>query len=138
MNEFFKFIFDSNILNNVLKPEWIKLYDPTYIEEELIGGLIKSKDALNDLLTWVTNKALATNITNRSSDENLIPTKKLTTPQPFNLSVPKPKKQPEPVVFDTTVKVNPVPLDLYHKNTLDNLEVKRKQRLEKIKDVLKY
>ena len=41
MNEFFTFILDETILKEIIRPEWIKLYDYKYIDKTVIEGLLK-------------------------------------------------------------------------------------------------
>ena len=64
MNEFLTFIFDEEILKNLLRPEWIKYYDFNYVDKKIIGGLMKTKFLIQDLLDFILNKAKVGNITN--------------------------------------------------------------------------
>jgi hypothetical protein len=140
MNEFFKFLFNNQTLYEVLRPEWIKLYDMTYVDTKIISGLLKNGELLNDLLTNIMNKALAGNIASRDSlkksdSQSLLKTvKKATVPEPFNLTQPKPKIFQAPQAIPNKFVTKPVPYEEYQKESLTKLEQKRKDRLEIIKD----
>ena len=124
MNEFLTFIFDEEILKNLLRPEWIKYYDFNYVDKKIIGGLMKTKILIQDLLDFILNKAKVGNITNEqkiqkkedslSNDDLSEKTiedktqqqpqkilqnnkKKLTVPEPFNLSENKPRMFQQPI-----------------------------------------
>ena len=156
MNEFLTFIFDEDILKNLLRPEWIKYYDFNYVDKKIIGGLLKTKHFIQDLLDFILNKAKVGNITNenitkKESNEDLsseksveektepqkiIPknkTKKLTVPEPFNLSENKPRMFQQPIQIPKTFIQKPLPLADYSKTSLNDIEEKRKDRLNAIK-----
>ena len=156
MNEFLTFIFDEDILKNLLRPEWIKYYDFNYVDKKIIGGLMKTKHFIQDLLDFILNKAKVGNITNenitkKESNEDLsseksveektepqkiIPknkTKKLTVPEPFNLSENKPRMFQQPIQIPKTFIQKPLPLADYSKTSLNDIEEKRKDRLNAIK-----
>ena len=61
------------------------------------------------------------------------PIKKITIPEPFNLSINKPKVLLEPIAIANKPKITPLPLANYKKTSLDNIEKERKNRLEVIK-----
>ena len=156
MNEFLTFIFDEDILKNLLRPEWIKYYDFNYVDKKIIGGLMKTKHFIQDLLDFILNKAKVGNITNenitkKESNEDLsseksveektepqkiIPknkNKKLTVPEPFNLSENKPRMFQQPIQIPKTFIQKPLPLADYSKTSLNDIEEKRKDRLNAIK-----
>ena len=62
MNEFFTFILDETILKEIIRPEWIKLYDYKYIDKTIIEGLLNIKPKLKDLLDYISSKATNLNI----------------------------------------------------------------------------
>lgn len=139
MNEFFKFLFNPEILNTVLRPEWIKLYDMGYVDNTLIGGLQKNGELLSDLLTNIMNKAQAGNITTQEntfkrSEMSSAKVKKLTIPEPFNITQPKPRVFQPPIQLSHKIISKPIPYEEYHKESLNKLEQKRKDRLEVIKE----
>ena len=57
MNELFEFLLDEEILKTKLREVWIKIYDPNYVDEKLIGGLLKTADDVEDLLGFLYQKA---------------------------------------------------------------------------------
>ena len=40
MSVFLKFLFNEENLAQWLRPEWLKLYDPAYVDEQLIGKCV--------------------------------------------------------------------------------------------------
>ena len=56
MNELYTFIFDEEVIEKVLKPKWLKIYDPTYVETK-IEELLKNKETLVDLSEFLLSKA---------------------------------------------------------------------------------
>ena len=56
MNELFTFLFDEEVIEKELKPKWIKIYDPTYVETK-IEELLKNKETLLDLSEFLLSKA---------------------------------------------------------------------------------
>lgn len=148
MNEIFKFLFNQEVLNNTLRPEWIKLYDMTYIDTKVISNLMKNAELLSDFLNSIMIKAmgehqLSREINNNSDNNNQINninnsktsnTSNKLEFKPFNLTQPKPKVIQEPIKIPNKIKVKPVPLEAFHKNSLQKLDCARKERLEIIKD----
>jgi hypothetical protein len=143
MNEFFKFLFNLDNLNNILRPEWIKLYDMEYVDNQIITGLQKNWELLSDMLSNIMTRAqgillptqTSKNISNSLGDKNNSnSSKKVTIPEPFNLTKPKHKIIQPPLQISNKVQTKPVPYDEYQKESLQKLEEKRKNRLEVIKD----
>ena len=56
MNELYTFIFDEEVIEKELKPKWLKIYDPTYVETK-IEELLKNKETLVDLSEFLLSKA---------------------------------------------------------------------------------
>ena len=140
MNEFYKFLFNPEILNNILRPEWIKLYDMTFVETKIIGNLLKNSELLNEFLNSIQNKSMGeiqiskeTNNLNYSKNSEKKEKKKIVI-EPFNLTQPKPKIIKEPIKIPNKIEVKDIPYDSFQKNTLQKLEEKRKDRLEIIKE----
>ena len=61
MNELFTFLFDEEVLKK-LREKWVELYDFNFIDTEVIGGLLNTKKNITDLLTFIYNKATASNL----------------------------------------------------------------------------
>ena len=62
MNELFTYLFDEDVLKNKLREKWIKLYDFNFVDKDIIGGLLITKKNISDLLTFIYNKATASNL----------------------------------------------------------------------------
>ena len=56
MNELYTFLFDENVIQTQFKNQWIKIYDPTYVETK-IEELLKTKETLQDLSEFLLSKA---------------------------------------------------------------------------------
>ena len=149
MNELFTFLFDEDVLKNKLRDKWIKLYDFNFVDNEIINGLLTTKKNINDLLTFVYNKATASNLQseelsekasttagksdNKKENESKKQQKKVTIPVPFKLSENKPRVLQEPIAISNKFQTKPIPLADYQKTNLKEIEKKHKEQLEKIK-----
>ena len=60
--------------------------------------------------------------------------KKVTIPVPFNLSENKPRVLQEPMAISNQIKIKPLPLANYKKTSLKEIEEKRKEQLQMIKN----
>ena len=171
MNELFTYLFDEDVLKNKLREKWIKLYDFNFVDKDIIGGLLTTKKNISDLLTFIYNKATASNLPvdekekEKEKETTLIPPtiapsttlkttkieetkdekftkettkpktgKKVTIPVPFNLSENKPRILQEPMAISNQVKIKPLPLANYKKTSLKEIEEKRKEQLQIIKE----
>ena len=173
MNELFTYLFDEDVLKNKLREKWIKLYDFNFVDKDIIGGLLTTKKNISDLLTFIYNKATASNLpveekekekegeappqvaTSVAPSTTLKPktkkeetkdekiekettkiktTKKVTIPVPFNLSENKPRILQEPMAISNQIKIKPLPLANYKKTSLKEIEEKRKEQLQIIKN----
>jgi len=117
-------------LENWVKLEWCKVYDQTYIEEEIIGKLQSKRDILRPMLEDLELKATGT-IT--SGDGTMVPlvakrplTKFCTRGMP---SKPKPRLIPEPEAISRQIKAQPVPSHINH-TSLEEVEREKVQRRE--------
>ena len=130
MNEFFKFIFNFEIINNVLRPEWIKLYDFMHVDSKLIAGLKKNNDIFSELINAIHNKVSAGSILNSTKDGSLVNevNRKVTIPEPFNLTKQKPRKTLEPLAIQNKLEARPMPVANFEKTNLEKLEVDLLQR----------
>ena len=171
MNELFTYLFDEDVLKNKLREKWIKLYDFNFVDKDIIGGLLTTKKNISDLLTFIYNKATASNLPvdekekEKEKETTLNPPtiapsttikttkieetkdekftkettkpktgKKVTIPVPFNLSENKPRVLQEPMAISNQVKIKPLPLANYKKTSLKEIEEKRKEQLQIIKE----
>jgi hypothetical protein len=140
MNEFFKFLFNFETVNDILRPEWIKLYDFMYVDSKLIAGLHKNYELFNELITYVQNKASAGSTMLNSTKDNSYSresvAKKVTIPEPFNLTKPKARKLLEPIAIQNKVDYKPVPMADFEKTNLIKIEEESKKRKTEIKKVI--
>jgi len=169
MNELFTYLFDEDVLKNKLREKWIKLYDFNFVDKDIIGGLLTTKKNISDLLTFIYNKATASNLPvdekEKEKETSLNPPtiapsttlkttkleetkdekytkettkpktgKKVTIPVPFNLSENKPRVLQEPMAISNQIKIKPLPLANYKKTSLKEIEEKRKEQLQIIKE----
>ena len=169
MNELFTYLLDEDVLKNKLREKWIKLYDFNFVDKDIIGGLLTTKKNISDLLTFIYNKATASNlpVDEKEIEKEITPNpptiapsttlkttkieetkdekftkettkpktgKKVTIPVPFNLSENKPRILQEPMAISNQVKIKPLPLANYKKTSLKEIEEKRKEQLQIIKE----
>lgn len=57
MHVFLQFIFNAEALKQNVREEWIKLYDFTYIDEKIIGGVERMLPNVADVLATIEKKA---------------------------------------------------------------------------------
>ena len=164
MNELFAYLFDEDVLKNKLREKWIRLYDFNFIDKNVIEGLLNTKKNINDLLTFIYNKATGSNlpvdmkeVTAAQSEAGMASTtqktkskegdktevkniskskttKKITVPVPFKLSQNKPRVLQEPMAISNQLTFKPLPLANYQKTSLKDIEEKRKEHLQIIKN----
>ena len=147
-------MFNEDILRNKIREKWINLYDYNYIDKEIIGGILDTKNKISDLIKFINEKATCGFISKEKNEEEgkkmteskvestLISSmktpkkvvKQITIPTPFNLSVNKPKILKEPIAISNQPNFTPLPLADYKKTSLEKIEKDRKNRLEIIKN----
>ena len=93
MNELFEFLFDEDTLNNTLKNIWITVYDPTYVEEKIIGGLLKTANDVEDLLDFLYEKARNTINDEENEKKNKMTKMKIKKIKKMNKLIIKKKKK---------------------------------------------
>ena len=142
MHPFLQFIFNAEALREHVREEWIKLYDFSYIDEKIIGGVEKHLPNILEVLISVEKKALGVTQSTfsmaaaKSGDEALMKsimedqTAKKKTPtkqEPFKLTKPKPKVIEKPIPLVREIKANPVPKTHYRK-TIEEIEKEKQER----------
>jgi len=143
MNVMLQFLYDANLLKAYVREEWCKIYDATYIDDFVIGGLQSNLLKMGDLLATISKKAtgkiselvstLGSGFTEREKKEKAF---KPTEPKPFKITAPKIKAIPPPIMIPKIVKANPVPEEIF-KLTYKEIEEQKKKRLEDIKEETK-
>ncbi|MCQ2817222.1 MAG: hypothetical protein MJ252_08160 [archaeon] len=154
MNEFYEYIMSERILRERLRPGWIEVLDYNFIDNKVIGGLLKTRSTLSEFLKAIMSKAkgnLAMSSTKDSTNapgsniqegEQSTPTKeqpqrKLIIPKSPKITKPKPRVIPPPIVMDTTFKAKEVPVEQYKKVSLAKLEEEAKERKKKCEEEIK-
>jgi len=140
MHVLFQFLCNVELLHQHVRDEWCKLYDATYIDDVIIGGIEKRLPTMADLLGTISMKAtgkvseFVSSLGSQVGDKNnQTKSWKPTAQQPFQLTQPKVKALPEPIMIPKIVKSNPVPETIY-KTNLKEIEDQKKKKKEEIKE----
>jgi len=153
MDGFFTFLFNFENVNNILRPEWIKIYDFNILDEKIIGGLKSNYEVLSEFIGFIYNKshpasvprttAMETpkltdegNFIINESDKEKKKVKAVTIPEPFNLTKQKPKKFLEPIKMNNKLEIKEIPLELFNKTSLLKIEEEKKERKQIISEVI--
>lgn len=161
MHVFLQFVFNADQLRELCRDGWSEIYDLSYIDDKIIGGVEKNLPNVSDILARVERKATGKVTTSLSqsgaSQSNMSDTqsmmtggsragmksatsgtfmdgeqvKKTTEQVPFNLTKPKPKVIPEPEGLLRECKANPVPKGLFKKSVVDIEKEKEERRKAK-------
>ncbi|MDR3582278.1 MAG: hypothetical protein P4L67_03315 [Candidatus Pacebacteria bacterium] len=143
MNVFLQFLYSAEMLKQHVRPEWTKEYDTSYIDEKIIGGIMKNLSTVSDILASVEKKATGkvvqtTNLSGTASEmsetqeklgEQDEKSKKVTVPKPFNITQPKPKKEKEVEPPIEPFHPQPVP-DTIYTTTLEVVKNETQTRRE--------
>jgi len=148
MSVLLKFLFSEENLAKWLRPEWLKLYDPAFVDEELIGKVLvfvpqvqslqvvlegnMAKEAAKKEAAAEAAKALA---------EGRGGSGVHTTPEPFNLTRPNMRLVPPPEdIIDTTFKAAKVPASTYAeaKDLVDRIEIDKAKDRNRLKMKAQY
>jgi hypothetical protein len=57
MNVFLQFAFDSEKLREHMREPWMAVYDFTYIDDKIIGGVEKNLPAVADIIKYIEKRA---------------------------------------------------------------------------------
>ena len=57
MHVFLQFVFNSELLREHCRESWMQIYDATYIDNKIIGGVEKNLPNVSDILRKVEIKA---------------------------------------------------------------------------------
>ncbi|KAM9378287.1 cilia- and flagella-associated protein 99 [Phaethornis superciliosus] len=126
MQKFLRFFFNDLYLNTWIKDEWSHFYDSLYVKENWIDPLLRWQPTVQQLIDQLTDK-LNNHIATRK-------TSKVTQPQEFNLTVPKPRAIPIPLPIPELEKRQPVPPSTYkppkEKKQLEEIKTKNRKKAE--------
>ncbi|KAJ3310173.1 hypothetical protein HDU76_003437 [Blyttiomyces sp. JEL0837] len=108
MSRLIGFLFDSSlIVNGVLMQAWNKILDHEYVKLKIVTPLIQHSPDAKELLEELLERAEKGMVPKKSS-------RKPTEPDPFVLTIPNPRKVPEPpYAISTLTKARAVPKYLY-------------------------
>ena len=148
MSVLLKFLFSEENLMKWLRPEWLKLYDPAWVDEQLIGKVLVFVPQVKNLLVVLEGNMAAEAAKKEAAAEAA---KALsegrggsgvhTTPEPFNLTQPQIRLVPPPEdIIDTTFKANRVPASTYSdpKELVDRLEIDKAKDRNRLKMKAQY
>ena len=57
MNNLLNFLFNTEKLSEILRDNWIEIFDPEYVDNYIIGGLNNKLDQVSDLMDYISEKA---------------------------------------------------------------------------------
>eukprot|EP00741_Cyanophora_paradoxa_P008266 tig00001278_g7996.t1 len=113
MEVFLEYLFNEANLEKWMRPEWMKLYDVNFVDNELIGPLVAISGEVRALLEYLHQKVAGQRAeaeAQQAADAAKAATKKFTTPEPFNLTRPRPRVIPEPQRIESGgFRAKPVP-----------------------------
>ncbi|CAE7580990.1 CFAP99 [Symbiodinium natans] len=136
-----QYALDREELNDWVMQEWLKHYDPDYLDEDVLGKLHRRADELRPLMSDMQLKATGVAKSGGQRGPGTVKSdKKPTEFEPFNLTAVKPRLIPEPesaVHKDWTA--HPVPAHI-NRTSLAAIQEERKRQLEeeKTKVAAKY
>ena len=148
MSVLLKFLFSEENLMKWLRPEWLKLYDPAWVDEQLIGKVLVFVPQVQNLMVVLEGNMAAEAAKKEAAAEAA---KALsegrggsgvhTTPEPFNLTQPQIRLVPPPEdIIDTTFKANRVPASTYSdpKALVDRIEIDKAKDHNRLKMKAQY
>merc|ERR1719453_1230040 len=130
MLAFLQFATSKRDLEDWVKMEWCKLYDIEYIEKDIIGTIQELLPENDELINEMSLKATGLRISKEESGAKTAQ-KKVTIPDPFELTAPKPRVVPLPEEIDRTIHAQHVNPTIY-KNSLSKIEKKNAGRKAEI------
>lgn len=148
MSVLLRFLFSEENLTEWLRPEWLKLYEPNFVDEQLIGKVlvfVSNVDALQKVLAGrmaseAAKKEAAAEAA-RALAEGRGGSGHHTTPEPFSLTQPKVRLVPPPEdAIETTFHANSVPASTYAdpKQLRDRIEIDRLKDANRLEMKAKY
>jgi len=148
MSVLLKFLFNEETVKEWLRPEWLKLFEPTFVDEQLIGKLLVFVPSVEQLLKVLEGrmaseaaKKEAAAEAARALAEGRGGKGEHTVPVPFSLTEPKPRLVPcpeEEIVM--SFKANRVPSSTYAdaKQLTERIELDKKKDQNRLNMKAKY
>jgi len=148
MSNIISYLFNKENLWSCLRADWIKIYDLSYVEDEIIAGIemyIKEADRyLGDLQLKAQGLAAAQAMKEEAMKSGRVGLREveqrsLTAPHSPNITRPRPPKLPEPIKITQTVEIHDVPSYL-NRTSVSMLKEESAKRLAEVrtKTVAKY
>uniref|UniRef100_A0A663NEU6 Cilia and flagella associated protein 99 n=1 Tax=Athene cunicularia TaxID=194338 RepID=A0A663NEU6_ATHCN len=123
---FLRFFFNALYLNTWIKDEWSQIYDSLYVKENWIDPLLRWQPKVQQLIGQLTDKL--------NNHTTTVKTSTVTQPKEFNLTVPKPRAIPIPLLIPVLEKRPPVPPSTYkppqEKKQLEEIKTKNRRKAE--------
>ncbi|KAL3864337.1 hypothetical protein ACJMK2_006028, partial [Sinanodonta woodiana] len=110
MYRFFSFFLDEANLLTWIKSEWEKLYEQSFVEDNLIGPIMRWMPELQEMI-----QQMKTKIENKVKPK--LKTQSATRPRPFNITQPRARSVPVPDPIPKLQKHKPPPKTLYQQPT---------------------
>ena len=147
MSVLLKFLFSSENLTDWLRPEWIKLYDPKFVDEQLIEKILVFVPNVEALLKVLEGRMSAEAAKKEAAAEAARALAEgrgggghHTTPEPFALTQPKMRLVPPPEEVIEPFVAAGVPVSTYaDPNALrDKVELDKKKDANRVSMKAKY
>ena len=137
-----KFAFDERVLDDLMRDQWLKIYDPPWVDN-VLASLLSWRHEADDLIaryedevhfaklgdgarkkheSWMTTDAIENELAGRKGPK----LNGVTVPKPFKLHPPKPKPLPARYEPPKKPKIKPVPAS--NKPLWENGELTAEQR----------
>jgi hypothetical protein len=126
MLAFLKFASSKTDLEQWVVMEWCKHFDIEYIEKDIIGSIQELLPEDDELINEISLKATGLRISKEESGAKTSQ-RRVTIPDPFVLTAPKPRVVPIPEEIDRTIHAEPLNPIIY-KNSLAAVEKKNEER----------
>ncbi|CAD7943916.1 unnamed protein product [Amoebophrya sp. A25] len=140
LNALLEFVFSEEDLNNWVKMEWCKVYDMTFLEQEVIGKMQRKKPEMQRYIDELRTIAVGASAVEKSAEGEgatlamagrLPGAGKVTKIQAFNITKPKPRLIPQPDVIGRVYEAKPPPKTIYA-TSLEQVQKEGAERREKV------
>lgn len=130
MHVLLTFIFDAEMLKTHVREEWCLIYDYKFVDDDVIAKVQESAGLMQHLLNSLYTKATGQKSVNQAEDQ-IEESKVRTVPQPFNLTKPRPRALPKPIVIEKQLKASHLNPRIFS-NNLQKVTEEKKNRREQI------
>jgi len=148
MSVFLKFLFNEENLQTWLRPEWLKCYEPAFVDDTLVAKPLVFKPQVETLLKSLEG-AIAAEVAKKEAATAAVKLLgegkggrgEFTVAEPFNLHEPKMRTVPMPEeAVDVGFKAVPIPASTYldPKKQKDRVELDRRKDANRLEMKAKY